>query len=316
MGFIGKTFVFLLFVIVVGMGIYAIFSQTEGLKVEREDGVSKMEGLKNEIFWWRGDNFKKNLEKPLERNEVKQNQIEEKPKPKPIPPSGFSEKDLSPFYGQVIIKKVNPPNPYSYSPAQVLTLSAEPGNNEPIFITGWKLRGNRSGDTFVPFGIADMSPVNLGGVETRIALSPGEYANFYTNASAIKRNFRLNKCTGFLNNFYAFVPTLPNDCPKLFERGEAVTFSGTCQSFLFSLRACANISPNDRNRFGSEQDLGCRAIMDRYNFGYCYNKFRSQANFFSKEWRIWLDNRPNFDRQHDRILLFDNAGLLVDEYIY
>ncbi len=304
----------LLFAMVVGMGLYVALSQTGNLEIGGNgNATSSGVTLQNTLFWWRNvGRGTSSVQSPPPQSPPQKN-VEQ---PKPVPPVGFSEKDLSPFYGQVRITSVNPPDPYTYSPMHVFTLAAESGNKEPIFITGWRVKGNRRQETYVPNGISDMNPVSVGGAQTRIALSPGEYANFYTNASSIGRNFRLNKCTGFLNNFYAFVPVLPNECPALFERGEVITFSGECQSFLFSLPSCANIDPNDRNLFTGENDNGCRTVMDRYNFGYCYNRLRSQPNFFSLEWKVWLSERPNFDRQHDRILLLDNVGLLVDEYVY
>lgn len=315
---IGKIIVFIVFIVVVVVGLYVAFSQGSHVIVQKNEKATSSSGLalKNTILWWKKSGDNSSSSRKNAGTNTPPPAKEEKPKPKPIPPSGFSEKDLSPFYKQVKITAVYPPNPSSYAPAHVFTLAADANNKEPLFITGWKVRGNRGSDLFVPNGIADMNPASIGATQTRIALAPSEYATFYTNASAIGRNFRLNKCTGFLNNFYSFTPALPKTCPALFDKGETVRFTGGCQSFLFRLSACANISPNDRNQFGSENDIGCRDIMDRYNFGYCYNRFHTQPDFFSREWRIWLGDRPNFDREHDRILLFDNAGLLVDEKVY
>ncbi len=308
---IGKFIFFLIFAVVVVVGLYVAFSQTKDVVV----GGGGSDFMKT-LLWWRPSesNSTSTQNNSVPKSPAPQNQ--EPAKPKVTPPIGFSERDLSPFYKKVRIASISPLNPYDYSPAHVFTLSAESGNTETIFITNWKIKGNRRAEAYIPKGISDMSPTSLGGAQGPIGLAPGEYAVFYTNTSAIGRNFRLNKCTGFLNNFHSFVPSLPNNCPALFERSEVVTFSGSCQSFLFSLSSCADVKPNDRNRFTGENDNGCRAIMDRFNFGYCYNRFRSQPDFFSREWKVWLNERPNFDREHDRILLYDSAGLLVDEYVY
>ena len=318
---LGRIAIFLVFLVVIVVGLSMAFSGVKNDAPSAEvKATSTRNNLTKTLLWWKLDNLwsegtSNTSSAPASSGNAGQNK-QEPAKPKPAPPAGFSERDLSPLYREVRITGVSAPDPYSYAPARFLTLSAESGNKEPIFITGWKRRGNRGGDLFVPNGIAEMSPSAIGGAQSRIGLAPGEYAYFYTNESPIKRNFRLNKCTGFLNGFYAFTPPLPNDCPALYDRGEAATFTGGCQSFLYSLSSCAAVSPNDRNRFGSDSDAGCRDIMDRYNFGYCYNRFRYQSGFFSREWRVWMNERPNWDRQHDRILLFDNAGLLVDMYVY
>ena len=95
-----------------------------------------------------------------------------------------------------------------------------------------------------------------------------------------------------------------------------MNFSGRCQSFILSLGSCEEPTPSELNEYSVENDLGCRSYLDTLNYTGCYRTYRYTANFFSNEWRIWLNQAMPFDQQHDRVLLFDRNGLLVNEYVY
>ena len=316
---IGKILFFIIFGIVVFVGIYIAISQTKEVATFNSEGSEGGESFLNTFMWWKnigGSTSTKETEKKENESKTKSNNNQiEPPKPKVIPPIGFSEEDLSPFYKKVRISSVVKPSPTNYSARSGFTLTAECSNKEPISITGWRVRGNGNGEVFVPKGLIDYG-LSGGGREGDIVLNPCEYAVFYNTQSPVNRNFRLSKCTGYLNNNFTFIPSLPKNCPIPFDRGEIITFPGECQSFLLSVRSCNTIEPNERNRFSGPNNTGCLQIMDRFTYGYCYNSLRNKPDFFSSEWRVWLGRHAPFDSEHDRILIFDNNGLLVNEYIY
>ncbi len=68
-------------------------------------------------------------------------------------------------------------------------------------------------------------------------------------------------------------------------------------------------------------DTQCYDVLSTINYQGCYEKNHAGKNFLSNEWWIWLGkySQPQvniFDPLHDRVLLFDANGKLVDEYIY
>ncbi|TSA44901.1 hypothetical protein D4R51_02795 [bacterium] len=242
-------------------------------------------------------------------------QTQKPAKPVVIPPVGFTTDQLSPFYGQAKINSVSQGS--YYNPSQ-LSLRADYSLQTPVNITGWGIKSNRSGGGsvfLIPKAVSDYSPLGLV-PSGDILLNKNDFVNFYSNFSPVGTGLRLNKCTGYLNASIKFNPQLPNDCPSMYERSETFTFSGICQNLMTSFGGCSVPTPDQINSL-PYSDTECRAILlNRPNYGSCYNRYHNDANFFSNEWRVWLQSQFNFDWAHDRLQLFDRNGLLVDQYIY
>ena len=234
-------------------------------------------------------------------------------KPKIEPPLGYVESQLSPFYKQIRITGVNPPDYFGDYNSE-FTISTDNLIN-PANITGWTIRANLGGTIEIPRAVSEYTPYGLN-PEGDIVLRSGEHMRAYSWKSAIGKNFRLNKCTGFLNQMYAFSPSLPEECPSIAQDRRVITFTGACQDFLRSLPSCKLPSPNDLNRYTGSNDIECRKIADQYTYGNCYDTNRTKSDFLSREWRVWLNGAMRFDPKHDRLILFDKQGLVVDEYVY
>lgn len=234
------------------------------------------------------------------------------PKPAPTPPQGFTAAELSPYYGEVKMGNVSPASSWN-TLAQLSVFANYSGSQAPIDVTGWHLKSNR-GDLVIPTAIADYTPGGFG-FSGDIALSQGDTVNVWSSQSPIAKNLRLNQCTGFLNNTYNFNPRLPQDCAAVYDRSEIATFTGACQSYILSLYGCSVPAPSQINYFSNEP--ACQDILrTRFNYGTCYNRHRFDAGFFSHTWDVWLGAPITIDPSHDRLLLLDRNGLLVDEYVY
>ena len=135
----------------------------------------------------------------------------------------------------------------------------------------------------------------------------------YSSVSAFGRNLRLNKCTGYLENTYDFIPSLPRNCPTI-PRSEMYYLKGSCQNYLNSLSSCKVPDPNNTI---VAWDENCRQFVERANINYkgCFDRYRTDPDFLSKEWWVWIGINI-LDPYHDRVLLLDKNGLLVDIYIY
>ncbi|MFH1161780.1 MAG: hypothetical protein V1696_00660 [Candidatus Jorgensenbacteria bacterium] len=229
----------------------------------------------------------------------------------PTPPQGFTQADLSPFYGKVSLSSVALPS--YYSGGGQFAIRADSSLSGPVDVGGWRLKGNRS-EVRIEAASPSMTvgPVN----QSALTLRPGEELIAYgatSNYVAQIRNVRLNKCTGYLNETYKLSPRIPEQCPRP-DRSQYMTFSGGCQSYLYSLGACDTPTPAKMNELS--YDSACRAFLDVLNYGSCERRYRSDADFLQSGWRAWLINSLPFDVNHDRLLLFDREGLVVDEYVY
>ncbi len=229
-------------------------------------------------------------------------------------PAGFVREDLSPYFKKI---KASSVSVYSnskgdYSVTLRINYSVK---DEAVDITGWKIKSNK-GEIFIPQAVNVYEPNGLNN-ESDIVLSGNGYVNIYKGKSPINRNFRLNRCTGYLQKTYNFSPPLSLNCPRV-DRGEIINLSGQCQSYIMSLSSCALPNLNFYNSLpGTDQGNECRAFLSGITPNSCFQKHQGDADFLSSEWRLWMDFNNNvFDRQHDRILIFDNSGLLVSQYIY
>lgn len=228
-------------------------------------------------------------------------------------PVGFSREKLSPYFEKIQISSVSLYFSINY-PKTLQLYSYFYGKDESINISGWKIKGNRY-ELLIPQAVKIYNPES-DNKEENIVLSGSNYLIFYSDKSPFSRNLRLNKCTGYLNNFYDFNPDLPDNCPGI-ERSEYSGLSGQCQSYLMSLGRCKMPDVNFYNSLpGTDQGNACRAFLNTISHAACFKKERDDNDFLSNEWRIWINEDFRFDSSHDRLLLFDKNGLLVDEYIY
>jgi hypothetical protein len=224
-------------------------------------------------------------------------------------PEGFKQNEISPYFGKIKIESIkNFGNQFPRYEEIVLSANGL-SNNEKINISGWSLFSNKS-NFIITFGLKslDFSRVFK---EASIILEPQDKVKIYSSYSPINVNFKLNKCTGYLNDFYNFIPELPNDCQKPSKK-EIATLSGLCQEYILKLKTCEvpkNIGEADPS------DPKCLNYLKDINYQGCFNKYKNDLDFYQKEWRIFM-NKEILDDLHDRVLLYDNKGLVVDEYIY
>jgi len=226
------------------------------------------------------------------------------------PPDGFTREQISPYYGKIAISSISFPS--LYSPYSRIAVTSR--TNDRINVSGWLIQSKWTTLPEIPMAIDDYQAIGAN-FKNNIVLKANETVNIYSNRSPVGQNFRLNKCTGYLNNYYNFQPALPKSCPAL-DKGESYLFSSACQNFVRSISGCRVPTANEINRFSAPGDSLCRAFLDKINYGGCYQENRSDPDFFGREWRVWLGQNFDFDRRHDRLFLFDENNLLVDEYSY
>lgn len=226
-------------------------------------------------------------------------------------PSGFTRGQLSSYFHKITISSAYTSS-YSSYPSEIKLYSSL-SKDEKINITGWRIKSNR-GEIIIPKAVNVYEPSGFS-PEEDIVLSANNYVNIYGNNSPISRNLRLNKCTGYLQNTYNFNPALPQNCPSI-SNSEISYLSGQCQTYISSLWGCKLPDVSFYNLLpGTNEGNTCRAFLNAINSAFCFQKHRSDSDFLSNEWRIWV-NQNILDSQHDKVLLYDKQGLLVDQYIY
>lgn len=237
-------------------------------------------------------------------------------------PFGYTREQLSPYFEKIRIISAFSGIGFlglggQEQPVEIKIYANLYGDDSAINITGWRVKSNRR-EFAIPGAIEIYKPSGLNG-EKDIILTSSAYVNIYSNTSVINKNFRLNKCTGYLENYYDFNPSLPQNCPLIYgSRYEISHLSGECQNYLFSLGGCKAVDYFFYNSLpGNDQGNACRAFLNTVaTYGNCFQKYSQDKDFLSGEWRIWVNQQNFLDSQHDRLGLFDKDGLLVSDYVY
>ncbi|MDP3727294.1 MAG: hypothetical protein Q8R35_01490 [bacterium] len=188
------------------------------------------------------------------------------------------------------------------------------GSDLPIDVTGWRISSRRTIET-VPraFNIPEIDAQ-----DQDVILPSGGEVIIFSGTPGYQKNFRENRCAGYLNEFYSFTPTLSNSCPdatlnrsQLLNRG----FSGACIDAVDAIATCRlPAGPFQAGVIGQ----GCIDYMNQ-NFSYagCVKNYRDRGDFLGNTWRVALRRITKmYDPLHDRVTLRDAQGLLVDEFEY
>ncbi|PIT92826.1 MAG: hypothetical protein COU08_00380 [Candidatus Harrisonbacteria bacterium CG10_big_fil_rev_8_21_14_0_10_42_17] len=231
-------------------------------------------------------------------------------------PHGYTRADLSQYFGKITVDDVRRPNLNSAPPFIYTIVIAGHTGETRVPVTNWKLQTNH-GSVFIPKGDITLSPdTNVSG--EAISLRDGEVLFLHTNTPPHAINFRLNKCTGYLNE-EGFLPKLPQECPEVFKtRSELSLFSAECQDYVLSLGRCEG----PLSRIPEFNDGHCFAtLLTRAEYRGCFNAHRNDSDFARNEWHAWLGTNARefsdiFDSRHDRVLLLDDRGKIVDEFFY
>ncbi len=213
---------------------------------------------------------------------------------------------ISPYKGKIKISYVSG---YSDKPEYESISIENRSDRENISITGFVIQSDRASFT-VPRAF------NLPGFEAvaqdPVLLKPRGRALITAGMQARMMDFRENICTGYFSETSEFIPYLSQSCPRP-ETKNLLYLSDRCLSLMERTPSCR--MPNTRDTF-IESD--CSEYLSRnLNYVGCVNNYRGRSDFFSDQWLIWMQRKEEFFRNtHDKIILQDPQGRIVDEYSY
>lgn len=245
-------------------------------------------------------------------NDIKQEIVESVKSKYNNLPIGISDEDVSEYYGRIsfsasaISETTNPfKNPSS------IRIYINPKEGEKINLTGWKIQGNH-GALFVPRGINYFLPP-AGGEESDILIERATTLNIYSSISPIKKNFRMNRCIGYVTREEDFIPSLGGNCYSVPSK-EYIYLPGVCQDYINSVNGRCENPYKDKPESNYLSDE-CKAILNKLNYTTCYNEHKDDKDFLLSEFNVWAGLNI-LDSRHDRLWLYDKGGKFVDEYTY
>lgn len=238
------------------------------------------------------------------RNEISNgvNPKQDNPQPTNPQPTNPQEKtDVSPYFGKVEISRIQAQSYYNPS---LIGLSFWLKEGDKINITGWKIKA-RQGEIIIPKAMEKYQSY-----QTPRDIIIEKYGTIYLigslNPLGRDKNFRLNKCFGYLGNYHSYCPR-----PKLEEISH---LSPYCQEYILNLSSCE--IPNHSNNIKIATDYQCVSFLrDNFNYAKCFEKHFQDQDFLMDSWYIFT-NTDIVEKLHDTIYLLDQNNLIVDKYLY
>jgi hypothetical protein len=202
---------------------------------------------------------------------------------------------------------------------EYITITASSRNKEKISITGWKLDSMISKNQISIGGATEVFRSGIVNIESPLKLAPGESVIIATGRSPIGASFKINKCSGYQEQFQNFSPQLSKKCPDASDEFDDIVSSipatdNVCEGFVDSINRCemvVNALPLGASNQCSE------FISETLNYTGCVKKHKDDLDFFTKEWRVFLGRSTKLWRiKRETIRLIDNSDKVVDTYTY
>ena len=220
--------------------------------------------------------------------------------------------NTSPYFEKIKISSVNS---QTSSRSSLITLNTYLEKEEEINITGWQIRGKRGSFT-IPQGIEKYNPYYNPVPDENIFIKRSDriYLSGASNPLGRGRNFRPNKCIGYLDNYRDFPIPLSKNCPKP-TSGEISHLDPCCQEFILRLGRCT--IPDYSSNLRISTDSECVVyLIDNFHYADCYRKYSRDEDFVENNWHIYMNSNIVVSDNCDTLYLRDQNGLLVNKYSY
>jgi len=191
---------------------------------------------------------------------------------------------------------------------EYIEIKASNTNKDSVYITNWTLKNSLGG--IITIGKASKLPYS-GKIneENRLFLSRGDKAIISTGRSPLGVSFQVNKCSGYLEQFQNFYPSLSSSCPSI-----NVQLEQECVSYVSTLPSCKIYI----DELPSNLSDSCKSyIRNQVNYNSCVETHKNDSDFYKPEWRIYLGKNIEFwNNTSDLIRLYDQSGSLVGTSSY
>ena len=157
-------------------------------------------------------------------------------------------------------------------------------------ITDWQVTSPITGASVtIPQGVYlpfSGQPVN----KENIFVAPGDKVIVLTGHSPTGYSFKINKCTGYFEQFQNFTPSLPMSCPQVASEKlpEAPNhLDDTCLDFLERIPRCT--VPVGNNVPSTLSPICTSYIAQNVNYATCVKLHKNDPDFYGHEWRVYLN---------------------------
>lgn len=189
--------------------------------------------------------------------------------------------------------------------------------SQKILITGWEAVSGVTNKSAVIGKGAYLPYSGQVNAEEPIFVSPGDRVVINSGRSPIGVSFRVNKCSGFFEQFQDFSPSLPFDCPRP-ETENLPTppnqLNDRCLDYLETLSRCT--VPLGELPLDLSPECG-QYLRTEINYNKCVEHHKDDADFYKPEWRVFLGRDTElFKDRREVIKVLDLDKKVVDSISY
>ncbi len=202
---------------------------------------------------------------------------------------------------------------------EYLIIESSKKNKEKINITDWTLESVITGKKIAIKKASYLPYTSTVNTEEPIFLSPGDKAFITTGRSPIGVSFRTNLCTGYLEQFQDFYPTLKKQCPRPEDEKDFITtgpnrLNDECIDYTERIPRCTLVTKS----LPIDMQYECSLyISSKINYNSCVGNHKNEEIFYGSEWRIFLNRDEElWKSRRETIKLLDGNGNFVDSITY
>jgi len=244
--------------------------------------------------------------------------IQQVPKKPAVPVVIKPKSDISPYSGKIKISYIRTQT-LNYS--SLITLTTNLQKEEKIDITDWEFK-TKKGSFLIPKGLERINPLYPTLSSQNIIAKQSDIIYISSDPSPFlqkDKNFRPNKCMGYLSGSRIFTIPLPQTCP----RPQADQFPSYvnywCKEYINTLGYCQAPTSEGMAKYELFKDDNCLSYLNsNLNYNGCFSNYQKDQDFSNNQWHIYLDRRDKeifpWTNEFDTLYLRDKNGLLVDKY--
>jgi hypothetical protein len=199
---------------------------------------------------------------------------------------------------------------------EYIRIVASPDVKGTIPLSGLSLKSVALGTGAIIPQAANLPLSGVTVTKTNVSLPANGRALITTGRSPLGTSFRVNICTGYLDQFQDYTPTLIKECPnpsdelRMFGPGN----EQECADFVAGLPRCRAF----QGPLPSTLSNSCKTfIAERLTYNGCVFNHETDSNFFKNEWRLFLDKtKEAWAAKNEIIKLIDARAKIIDAITY
>jgi hypothetical protein len=232
----------------------------------------------------------------------------------PTPASFTIEINVSPYFDEITIIDVDPPD--ANANPSLVTITNNLPSGQTANITGWTLYGEK-GSVTIPSGAEKYNP------DDSSSWQNGDIVYISSKESPFgsgQVSFRPNKCMGYYLNSITFKLPISRNCPTQYSSNLPTYLSEKCKNFISqNVGTCEFPNPTEMSEDDIYDDVQCVDYMNlNYNYKGCFRNYSNDSNFTEPRWHIYTNRgeREIIDRYGDTVYLKDSNGLIAAKYCF